>query len=219
MMRLVLINSMMLAAAIPSVGCHGAAKSIPASSTRQLKAKFDLGSTTILEDRYIVIEIIPDDKSKNDLFPSGSFSISSSAWHRMNVRRSLNLKIVDLQERKTQTVFDRQVALGDWKLSLRNETPIRPRFKNKLILPARTEDTTGDNRIDWNDAMSIFAYDLVTGDLRRLSPTGYHTQRYHFVGDRLILAVEKKEKRGEVFIYESDPVGGEGSFVVQGLTP
>ncbi len=207
-----------------TTGCLAPGQTISTASAKPWKAEFDFHNAEIVEDRYLIIEIAPEDQNKAGVLSFGSVSIANSAWSGLyfgfpSQRQLLNLRIVDLQERTTRTVFDRQVAMGGWTQSLSSKEHRKLRFKNVLFFAARADDTTGDQQIDWDDASTVFSYDLDTGNLRRLSPSGYNALRYDFLGNRLLVALEKQEERGVFSIYESNPVSGEGTFVVEGMEP
>lgn len=218
-----ILNAVALLAVLPA--CTSQGTRISTNSPEPLRADFDVARTRVINDQYLVLPVELA-QSKHAVFSSGSFVYSKEAWFGGSVFTSgntygewLNLTVIDLRNRSTRTVFDRQVALSEWRTLRQGNLWQAPAYTNTLLLCGRTRDTNDDQNIDHRDARMVYAYDLATATLRQLSPDGHSVIKMHEIEDRLIFVMRKLDDWDEVSVFTCDPLSGEGSFVADSMTP
>jgi hypothetical protein len=224
------------------VGCTSPG-AVPVSrgnaAAKSIAAEFDADRSMLLENRYLLVPITLDEPSQSAIY-FGSVSFSKGSWSGMGSgpwgsSTVLNIEIVDLQEKTHHRVFNHPVAVGQMDLTFNEENQgkpaakIHPRpasteeqaplaFPGHLVLHARTNDTTGDGQITWKDEVGLYAYDLIAGTLRRLSPEGYHVARARRWEEGILMVLLKQPERQEAAVYIHN-MAEKGYFAAQGLSP
>ena len=196
---------------------------IPTGEAEPLKAQFAYHASRTVRDRHLLLPVRYEDARRKSSFLLGSFYSSSVAWTgsgfgtRSSGRYWLNLAVMDLFTGDHRRVFDRQVALISWDASWKGVGELW--FDGLLVLSARAEDTNADERIDENDAILLYTYDLSSHELVRISPEGYSLQHIERQTDTLILFLTAPDRDQTASIYAYRPSERQGSFYARELRP
>lgn len=203
-------------------GCLEPSAKIPAQTAEPLKAHFDYSDSAIADRKYVLIPIRADEAEFDKVY--GSMVFSSSCWSgtcfgKLGSPSALNLEVIELDKHEHHRVFDRQVALGSWRMSFDIKDDQRLLFADQLILPARTTDSDKNGTITSKDSVYLYFYDLKKHQTRMVSPAGYHVADVKLLTDQVVVTVEPENDHTRSALYVYDPAKDQGNFVVENLTP
>lgn len=207
-----------------SAGCTSWDRGIPseevaAQGAKPLPVRFSNDRSMVVEDRFFVLPVVSE--------PSKMIAVSSFSSYGGS--ETLDLVIVDLQTGDHGRVFGRPVALQDWSISVSRgaqsaysdrATPSAEgelRFPGMLVLRARTQDANGDGRLNWEDPLLLYGYDLASRQLFSILPDQTSLLDCRAFRDQLLLTLLAAD--GSTAIYLYSPADRQGRFVAQGLRP
>lgn len=207
------------------VGCNDPRLGIATHEPNPIPSKLANDRCVTIESRYVVIPIVAERSDIDRIYAVGA--VSGSAWSGLgfggfsNECYVLNLEVIRLDTRLNRRVFDRQVAIGSWRMSFAyvGESNCTLRYSDILLLPARTIDANGDGRITQLDPSILYSYKLSTGSLQRISPEGYHLASAQLLSDRIAMVLEKQADRRTTSVYVYYPEKRSGDFVTDSITP
>lgn len=215
-----LLPALAACAALAAAGCAPSNQAISTETAAPLKAEWSEAGAHLAAGRYLLLPVQAERKGPEAAFWSGSYAFSSASWVGLTPGGGyrhlwLNLHVIDLSDGRHMTVFDRQVAMGDWHGSFDERGQFH--FPPLLIFLARDEDTSGDSQIDEQDEVRAMAFDCAAGRRRTLSPQGHSVVDMTFRPHDVVLLLKTGD--GGLAVYVCDPQTGTGRFVAEGLRP
>ncbi len=209
-----------------AAGCvYDGAGRVPADATRPVAAEIERQAAEIVAGRYLLLPHGFESSKQEWGTYSAKNLLAGSAWSGLafgkgwSEGRHLNLTVVDLTTGRRANVFDRQVALGDWRASFKADAPGDLRYPDRLLLVARTDDTNGDGQIDDRDSAGLFVYNLASGERVAVTPKGHHLACVRFLNDDVVLVLAREPDRGATAVCMHNPVSGAGRMVIEDVTP
>lgn len=209
-------------------------RGIAVHEAEPLKARLAGGEAVVADGRWLLVPHGLAEAKSKDEFLLGSWGISGSAWWGSGFGLGghgdrgqwLNLSVVDLDSGRQARVFDRQVALRSWSLSLSGGDARELRYDRRLVLLARTADTNDDGQIDLQDDTRLYVYDLATWALSPLTPEGISVEQVRVLpragaGTKydLVCLVGRQPNAQESAAYLVNVTTGEGAYAGEWLKP
>ncbi|HKQ49029.1 MAG TPA: hypothetical protein VJZ71_13245 [Phycisphaerae bacterium] len=205
-------------------GCSNPTHAIRTDSLEPIKARLNDDDSILVQGKYLILPIEAEANEIEKVYGSAVFS--GSCWSGTDFGGlwgslyTLNLEVVELETNGHHRVFDRQVALGSWRMSLEGTgSGYYLRYPDQLILPARTSDVNKDGFITKNDPVWLFLYDIKKHQTTKISPQGYHVGKVDLLPDRIVMVVQPENDRNKSAVYGYEPQKGEGRLIVEGMTP
>lgn len=204
-------------------GCaSNQATSVPTDPNNPALIQWSPSNARLVGDRYLLLplELPPNNRG----FMAGSFMISGGSWSGGGYASysggwCTNLEIVDLQTGNHHRIFDSPAAIGPWAASSFTANPSQLIYENLLILPARTADANADKRLDGDDPMWIFLYDLSNQSLLRASPEAFIVDRFITTADAILMILRNYQAPKQIAVYVYEVKTRSGRFVADGLRP
>lgn len=203
----------------------------------KIESRLETTQTYLIDGRFVIIPVTPKAPGKRGSF-SGGYT-DSFAWFGLSYSKIfgadqfVDLVVVDTEKRETFHVFSHPAVLGEWQCSLRREDgqPVgelnyvrsgsrngyKLRFANTLLLPARVDDADGDGRITSKDPSRLYRFDLMTRELKPITPETHELANVHIEGDVVTVVLEKADEENTAAVYRYDMKTGEGAMAADGL--